>query len=114
MSPRPASATLRRNAPIFAALGDETRLYVVAQLCARGPLSITQVADGSDVTRQAVTKHLAILEEAGLVRSYRQGRERFWELEIDRLDDVRTTLDFISQRWDKALARLQESVERGD
>jgi len=111
MSPRPPSASLQRAAPVFAALSDETRLYVVAQLCANGPSSITRLTEGSDVTRQAVTKHLAVLEDAGLVRGYRAGRERVWELEPDRLDDARRMLDFISERWDAALARLKRLVE---
>ncbi len=111
MSPRPPSASVQRTAPIFAALGDETRLYVVAQLCANGPMSISRLTDGSEVTRQAVTKHLEVLEEAGLVRSYRAGRERVWELEPGRLDDARRTLDFISERWDAALSRLKKMVE---
>ena len=112
MSPQPHSASLQRTAPIFAALGDETRLYVVAQLCAGGPMSITRLAEGADVTRQAVTKHLNVLEGARLVRSHRAGRERVWELEIGRLDDARRTLDFITDRWDEALARLQRLVEK--
>jgi DNA-binding transcriptional ArsR family regulator len=111
MSPRPPSASVQRTAPLFAALGDETRLYVIAQLCANGPMSIARLTEGSDVTRQAVTKHLAVLEQAGLVRGYRAGRERVWELEPDRLDDARRTLDFISDRWDAALARLKRLVE---
>lgn len=102
---------LQRSAPLFAALGDPTRLYVVARLCANGPQSITRLTEGSDVTRQAITKHLAVLEHAGFVRGRREGRERVWELETERLDDVRQTLDAISERWDKALARLQKMVE---
>src|SRR5512142_446508 len=106
MSPRPPSASVQRTAPVFAALGDETRLYVVSQLCANGPMSISRLAEGSDVTRQAVTKHLGVLEDAGIVRGYRAGRERVWELEPGRLDEARRTLGLISERWDAALARL--------
>jgi DNA-binding transcriptional ArsR family regulator len=111
MSPRP-STSLHRSAPLFAALGDETRLYVVAQLCAQGPMSITRLTEGAEVSRQAVTKHLNVLEEAGLVRGSRNGRERIWEMETGRLDEARRTLEQISTRWDEALARLQRMVEK--
>lgn len=111
MSPAP-SATLHRSAPLFAALGDETRLHVVAQLCANGPMSITRLAEGAEVTRQAVTKHLTVLEDAGLVRGTRNGRERVWEMETRRLEDARRALEMISTRWDQALARLQRMVEK--
>src|SRR6266481_6446810 len=67
-------------APIFAALGDKTRLRIVARMCGEGPMSIMRLADGASVTRQAITKHLHALEKAGLARSSRKGRERIWEL----------------------------------
>ena len=111
MSPRSPAAALQRTAPLFAALGDATRLYVIGQLCAGGPQSIAKLTEGSNVSRQAVTKHLAVLADAGLVRGHREGREMLWELEVDRLDEVRRTLDVISGRWDAALARLQRLVE---
>ena len=68
-------------APVFAALGDETRLRLVARLSSEGPLSIAQLTRGGQVTRQAVTKHLHVLADAGVARSRRRGRERIWELE---------------------------------
>jgi DNA-binding transcriptional ArsR family regulator len=102
----------RRSAPIFAALGDETRLQLVARLCAKGPLSISALTEGSNVTRQAVTKHLRVLEEVGLARTSREGRESVWTLEPEPLDDARKFLDLVSERWDEALARLKEHVER--
>lgn len=111
MSPRTPSAVLQRTAPLFAALGDQTRLAVLARLCSHGPMSIARLSEGMAVSRQAVTKHLAVLEEAGLVRGHRAGRERVWELEAGRLDDARRTLDLISERWDEALLRLQHLVE---
>jgi len=111
MSPRPASAALLRSAPIFAALGDPTRLRLVSRLCGAGPLSITEIADGAEVTRQAVTKHLHVLAEAGLVHDFRQGRERVWELEPRRLEEARRALELISNRWDEALERLRALVE---
>ena len=103
---------LKGSAPIFAALGDETRLRLVARLGADGPLSIARLTAGTDVTRQAVTKHLYVLADAGLARGTRQGRERLWALEPAPLEDARRFLDLISQRWDEALGRLKASVER--
>jgi len=99
-------------APIFAALGDEMRLRLVSRMCAGGPLSIVQLTGGSGVTRQAVTKHLHVLAEAGLVRDSREGRERRWELDPSRLDEARRALDVISQQWDHTLGRLKEFLER--
>lgn len=101
----------RFSAPIFAALGDETRLRLVARLCDDGPLSITRLTLGSKVTRQAITKHLRVMEGAGLVRSKRHGRESVWQLEQRRLADARHYLDLISKQWDEALGRLRKLVE---
>lgn len=101
----------RESAPIFAALGDETRLRLVSRLCDAGPLSITRLTAGSDVTRQAITKHLRVMESAGLVRASRHGRESVWELEPERLEDARRSLDTISAQWDAALERLRKFVE---
>ncbi len=98
-------------AAVFAALGDATRLGLVARLSAGGPLSITRLSAGSAVTRQAVTKHLHVLAGAGLVRHGRRGRERIWELEPRRLEDARRFLDQVSARWDAALDRLRAFVE---
>jgi DNA-binding transcriptional ArsR family regulator len=100
------------SAPVFAALGDETRLRLVARLCADGPQSIGRLTVGSDVTRQAVTKHLHVLENAGLVRGSRLGRKRVWELEPRQLQEARRYLDLISRQWDDVLDRLQATVER--
>ena len=111
MPARPASGSLARSAPVFAALGDATRLHVVARLSGGGPMSITQLTEGTDVTRQAVTKHLLVLESAGLVRDFRQGRARMWELRTQQLEEARRTLDAISQQWDQALERLKRFVE---
>jgi DNA-binding transcriptional ArsR family regulator len=102
---------LAESAPLFAALGDETRLFLVGRLCKRGPASITRLAKGAKVTRQAVTKHLRVMEDAGLVRAKRLGRERVWELEPRRLDDAQRCLDSIARAWDDALLRLQAYVE---
>jgi DNA-binding transcriptional ArsR family regulator len=98
-------------APVFAALGDETRLRLVRRLCDDGPASITQLTSGSRVTRQAVTKHLRVLERAGIVRGQRRGRESLWKLEQAQLEEARRYLDLISLQWDNALARLKKHVE---
>jgi DNA-binding transcriptional ArsR family regulator len=105
------SADLAHAAPLFAALGDETRLALVDRLCANGPLSIVRLTTGSAVTRQAITKHLHILADAGLVHDSRRGRERIWELDTDRLDEARGYLDGIARQWDDALGRLKTFVE---
>jgi DNA-binding transcriptional ArsR family regulator len=105
------AAGLARAGPVFAALGEETRLALVARLCARGPQSITRLATGSDVTRQAITKHLHVLAGAGLVHDVRRGRERIWELDTDGLDQARRWLDQISKRWDETVDRLKKFVE---
>lgn len=104
-------ADIVRTAPVFAALGDATRLGIVSRLSARGPQSITQLATGAAVTRQAITKHLAVLAGAGLVHDVRRGRERIWDLDTGRMAEVVRYLDQISRRWDEALARLQQHVE---
>jgi DNA-binding transcriptional ArsR family regulator len=112
MSPRARSqAALRGGAPVFAALGDQTRLGIVARLCRSGPASIAGLTDGWGVTRQAVTKHLRILEDAGLVRATRAGRESSWQLLPGGLDEARRSLEEISRQWDVALERLRTFVE---
>jgi DNA-binding transcriptional ArsR family regulator len=98
-------------APVFAALGDETRLALVARLCNDGPMSIANLTRGTPITRQAVTKHLRVMQDAGLVRSTKQGRESFWELDRRRLAEVRRNLALISKQWDDALGRLRKFVE---
>jgi DNA-binding transcriptional ArsR family regulator len=108
------SATRSRSrtpADLFAALGDETRLHLVARLCDGGPASITGLTAGSKITRQAITKHLRVMEGSGLVRCAKRGRESVWELEQRRLEEARRYLDGISKRWDDALLRLQKFVE---
>jgi DNA-binding transcriptional ArsR family regulator len=96
---------------VFAALGDETRLALVARLSSDGPLSITRLTAGSAVTRQAITKHLDVLATAGLVSDVRHGRERIWELELGQMEAARTYLEHVSKRWDAALDRLKQFVE---
>lgn len=97
---------------MFAALGDRTRLRVVARLSEEGPLSITQLAEGSRVTRQAVSKHLQVLADAGLVTSERAGRESVFRLQPRALGEARRYLDVISTEWDHTLERLRAYVEK--
>ena len=98
-------------APLFAALGDETRLALLDRLGTGGPQSITRLTAGSAVTRQAITKHLQVLAAAGLVHDMRRGRERIWTLDADRIEEARRSLDQIAQQWDEALQRLRSFVE---
>jgi DNA-binding transcriptional ArsR family regulator len=98
-------------APLFAALGDPTRLRLVVRLCDGGPQSIARLTTGSDFTRQAITKHLRVLEDAGVVRGVRLGRESRWEVEPRRLEVARRYLDLMSQRWDERLSALAEHLE---
>ena len=108
----PSRRTLGREATTFAALGDKTRLHLVAVLCAGGAMSITDLTAGTELTRQAVTKHLLVLADAGLVRDLRVGRERRWQFEAARLAEARRSLDAYAARWDRALGRLKASLER--
>ncbi len=96
---------------MFAALGDETRLRLVAQLCGGQPRSISQLTEGSNLTRQAITKHLRVLQRARLVRCVCRGRESLFEFDPEPIDDIKKYLDWVSGRWDEALARLKEFVE---
>jgi DNA-binding transcriptional ArsR family regulator len=106
-----AAVKLTDAAPVFAALGDATRAGLVARLCVDGPLSITRLSEGTGVTRQAVTKQLHTLGDAGLVRDVRRGRERIFELEPKRFEKARRVLDQISSDWDVAINRLKAFVE---
>jgi predicted transcriptional regulator len=102
---------VRDAAPLFAALGDETRLRLLLRLCSQGPGSIARLSQKSQVSRQAVTKHLGVLSRAGLVRSSRRGRERIWTFEPERFADAHAYLERISREWDGALLRLKQFVE---
>jgi DNA-binding transcriptional ArsR family regulator len=104
-------AALKTRATVFAALGDETRLTVLAKLLSGEPQSIARLTEGTQLTRQAVTKHLHVLESAGVVRSTRAGREALYELQPRPIEDACAYLDGIAQQWDDALARLKAFVE---
>jgi DNA-binding transcriptional ArsR family regulator len=105
------NAELSAGAPLFAALGDATRLRLVARLSGGRPQSIAQLSAGAAVTRQAITKHLHVLAEAGLVRGRKQGREQMWELNLRQVHEARRRLDLIAQQWEGALARMKLMVE---
>jgi DNA-binding transcriptional ArsR family regulator len=98
-------------ADVFFALGDGTRLSVVRKLGVGSALSATALSDGAKVTRQAIVKHLQVLEGAGLVTHEKRGREVLYSLEARRLDDARAFLDGISAGWDRAIERLRRMVE---
>ena len=105
------AAKPRAHAPLFAALGDETRLSLVAKLCRGQPYSISQLTKGSKLTRQAITKHLRALESVGIVHSVRAGRESLFEFDPQPIEGVKEYLDLVSEQWDRALARLKAFVE---
>jgi DNA-binding transcriptional ArsR family regulator len=87
------------------------RLRLIAVLCVGGAMSITQLTSGTDITRQAITKHLNVLAAAGLVRGVKVGRERLWEFEPTQMEEARRSLEVIARQWDHALARLKLAVE---
>jgi DNA-binding transcriptional ArsR family regulator len=110
---RHSSTTARRlsHAPVFSALGDETRLALLRKLCNGQPHSISELTAGSKLTRQAITKHLHVLERAGIVHGVRTGRESLFEFDPGPIREVATYLDLVSRQWDQALARLKSFVE---
>jgi len=115
MSTKPHNrATAKRRpqpAPIFAALGDETRLSLVVRLSAGQPHSISQLTRGTRLTRQAISKHLRVLENAGIVRSTHSGRENRFQLDPKPLLTVQQYLNSVSRQWDQTLDRLKSFVE---
>ena len=111
MSSTSAVRALKNPAPVFAALGDQTRLKLVGRLVDGQPRSIAQLADGLDLTRQGVTKHLRVLERAGIVRAKWVGRESQFSYVREPVDRARSYLETVSAQWDDALARLKAFVE---
>ena len=105
------AAKPQAHALVFAALGDETRLSLVAKLSNGQSYSISQLTGGSNLTRQAITKHLRVLEGAGLVHGVRAGRESLFQFDPQPIDELRQYLDVVSEQWDQALARLKAFVE---
>ena len=109
---RSSAAERRAHAPIFAALGDETRLALVSKLSEGAPCSIVQLTEGTHLTRQAVTKHLRVLTNARIVRSVKSGRENLFELDPAPLREVRDYAEVVSAQWDSAIGRLKAFVEK--
>ena len=96
---------------MFAALGDPTRLKLVAVLCADGIFSIAQMTANTDISRQGMTKHLQVQADAGVVRDVKRGRDRLWQLEPGQIEDAKRTLEVIGRQWEVALGRLKDLVE---
>lgn len=111
MSATMSKAIARSVVDVFFALGDATRLAMVRKLGGGVPHSATALSEGARVTRQAIIKHLQVLEGAGLVRHDKKGREVLYALERDRFDAVRDFLDDVSTSWDRAIERLRHLVE---
>jgi DNA-binding transcriptional ArsR family regulator len=111
MGTRRRKESITDAASLFSALGDPTRLRLVQRLVVCAPLTATQLGEGSAVTRQAVAKHLKVLESAGVMSAEKRGRERLYSLDLARIDQARQVLDGISAGWDRALERLQRHVE---
>jgi DNA-binding transcriptional ArsR family regulator len=107
-----SSSSKNELAQLFAALGDGVRLQLVNRLLVAGALSATVLADGEAISRQAIVKHLQVLESAGLVTHSRQGREVLYALDARRLREAREYLDAVSRHWDASLARLRALVEQ--
>ena len=101
-----------QSAPVFAALGDATRLRLFTTLCVSGALSIAQLTGTTDISRQAVTKHLLVLSDAGLAKNVKIGRERLWQAELAQVNQARHALDLIAAQWDNALLRLKDLAEQ--
>ena len=110
---RRSSIAARRQsrASVFAALGDETRLSLIAKLCGGQRYSIIQLTQGSKLTRQAITKHLRVLESVGIVHSVRTGRESRFEFDPEPMEGIKEYLDFVSKQWDQVLSRLKSFVD---
>jgi DNA-binding transcriptional ArsR family regulator len=102
---------LKGRASVFAALGDETRLSLVGKLSKGPPQSISRLAEDSTLTRQAITKHLRVLEGAGVVRSVRVGRKNIFEFRQEPLKELKAYLERVSDEWEDTLARLNSFVE---
>lgn len=105
-------ATLKSYVPIFSALGDETRLMIVYKLTRANSLSISQLTEGTKLSRQAVTKHLHVLQNSSLVHCSRSGRESLFELNPAPIKNIKEYLDSVSAQWDEALSRLKSFIEK--
>lgn len=114
MSRRNRRGRVRRplaNAEVFAALGNATRLALVTKLCGGPARSIAELTEDSRMTRQAITKHLRVLESAGIVHSVREGRESRYAFDWEPIVEARDYLEVVSEQWDEALGRLKALLE---
>jgi DNA-binding transcriptional ArsR family regulator len=114
MSPRASKAVPQPSpdlASVFFALGDKTRLRLIAVLCAGGAFSIAQLTANTQITRQAVTRQLQVLADAGLVRDLKVGRERLWQFDPAQLEAARRSLEIIGRQWEQALGKLKAAIE---
>ena len=111
--PRSMGVERQARAPVFAALGDATRLLLMAKLSGGQPCSISQLTRGSKLTRQAITKHLRVLENVGIVHRFRTGRESRFQFDPKPIQEMTKYLDTVSKQWDQALSRLKSFVEDG-
>jgi DNA-binding transcriptional ArsR family regulator len=96
---------------VFAALGDETRLALLTRLYDGRRRSISELTEGSKLTRQAITKHLRVLERVRVVHSVKAGRENLFEFNPQPMEDLKEYLEVVSRQWDEALLRLKAFVE---
>lgn len=114
--PNRAQGRLAKQSPaaatVFAALGDPTRLALIVKLCDGSRRSIAQLADGAPLTRQAISKHLRVLEDAQVVSSQRSGRESLYTLNPAPIETVKSYIELVSSEWDQALLRLKFFVEK--
>jgi DNA-binding transcriptional ArsR family regulator len=114
MPPRASKAAPQPSpelAPVFFALGDSTRLRLIAVLCTGGAFSIAQLTAHTHITRQGVTKHLQVLADARLVKDLKLGRERLWQFDPAQLEEARRSLEIIGRQWEQALGKLKAAVE---
>ncbi len=102
---------MRARAAVFAALGDETRLTLLTKLCGGRRYSIAELTEGTKLTRQAVTKHLRVLERVRMVHATREGRESLFQFNPQPVMEMKEYLELVSKQWDGALSRLKSFVE---
>src|SRR3981081_1128198 len=110
-NPKRPTPKWRAHASLFAALGDETRLLLVARLCDGQPRTISHLTRASRLTRQAITKHLRVLERAEIVRCVHTGRQSLFAFDPESIEGIQRYLDQVSAQWDQTLSRLRSFVE---
>lgn len=98
-------------AALFAALGDSTRIHLLDRMGDGEPRSIARLGDGLPISRQALTKHLQVLERAGLASAMREGRETLYRIDPSGLLTAEAWIASVSAQWDSAIDRLKRHVE---